>query len=57
MKTTKYITATYDIATGEWNIRNNYEIIVKGQGVRDYAEALREVEATTTKRIIEKIKD
>lgn len=57
MKTTKNINARYNIETGLWVIRDNGEILKEGQGLDAYCEALKEIKATTTKKIVEKIID
>lgn len=57
MKTTKNINARYNIETGLWTIRDNGEILKEGQGLDAYCEALKEIKATATKKIVEKIID
>ena len=57
MKNTKNINARYNIETGLWTIRDSGEIIKEGQVLDAYCEALREIKATTTKKIVEKIID
>ena len=57
MKNTKNINARYNIETGLWTIRDNGEIIKKGQGLDAYCESLKEIKATATKKIVEKIID
>ena len=57
MKNTKNINARYNIETGLWTIRDNGEIIKKGQGLDAYCEVLKEIKATATKKIVEKIID
>ena len=57
MKNTKNINARYNIETGLWTIRDNGEILKEGQGLDAYCEALKEIKATTTKKIVEKIID
>ena len=57
MKNTKNINARYNIGTGLWTIRDNGEIIKEGQGFNAYCEALKEIKATATKKIVEKIID
>ena len=57
MKNTKNINARYNIETGLWTIRDNGEIIKEGQGLDAYCEALKEIKANTTKKIVEKIID
>ena len=57
MKTTKNINARYNTETGLWTIRDNGEILRKGQGINAYCEALKEIKAITTKKIVEKIID
>lgn len=57
MKNTKNINARYNIETGLWTIRDNGEILKEGQGLDAYCEALMEIKATTTKKIVEKIID
>ena len=57
MKNTKNINARYNIETGLWTIRDNGEIIREGQGLDTYCEALKEIKATATKKIVEKIID
>lgn len=57
MKTTKNINARYNTETGLWTIRENGEILKKGQGIDTYCKAFKEIKATTTKKIVEKIID
>ena len=57
MKNTKNINARYNIETGLWAIRDNGEILKEGQGLDTYCEALKEIKATATKKIVEKIID
>lgn len=57
MKNTKNINARYNIETGLWAIRDNGKIIKEGQGLDAYCEALKEIKATATKKIVEKIID
>ena len=57
MRTTKNINARYNIETGLWVIRDNGEILKEGQGLDAYCEALKEIKATATKKIVEKIID
>ena len=53
-KTTKYINARYIYDTGRWTIRDNGEILKSGQGINSYTLALKEIEKTATKKIVEK---
>lgn len=55
MKKTKNINARYNFNTGKWAIRDNGEILKEGQGLIAYGEALKEIEKTTTKKIVEKM--
>jgi hypothetical protein len=55
MKETKNINARYDFNTGKWAIRDNGEILKEGKGLVAYGEALKEVEKTATKKIVEKM--
>ena len=50
-KETKNINARYDYNTGKWAIRDNYETIKEGQGIKAYCKALEEVERTATKKV------
>ena len=52
---TKNINARYNCDTGEWAIRNNGEVIAKGQGLDAYIVAVTEVKATATKKVVEKM--
>lgn len=52
-KTTKNINAVYNITTGAWAIRDNGEVLAKGQGLFSYAQAHAHIKATATKKIRE----
>jgi hypothetical protein len=52
MKTTKNVNGTYN--NGNWVIRDNGKVIVKGRGLDDYIKAKEEIKANTTKKYVEK---
>ena len=55
MTNTKNINARYNVNTGKWAIRDNNKILKKGNGLIVYGEAIKEIEKTATKKIVEKI--
>lgn len=55
MRETKNINARYDFNTGKWAIRDNGEILREGNGLVAYCEAVKEIEKTATKKIVEKM--
>jgi hypothetical protein len=54
-KQTKNINARYDYDTGKWAIRDNGEILVQGQGFIAYAEAVKDIKKTATKKVVDKM--
>ena len=48
---TKNINAYYNMDTGHWVIRDNGEIILEGQGIFSYGDAIIELKKTATKKI------
>lgn len=49
--TTKNINAYFNMDTGHWVIRDNGEIILEGQGVFSYGDAIIELRKTATKKV------
>lgn len=56
MKATKNINANYSVDTGRWTIRDNGEVLLEGQGINAYIEAVNEIRQTATKPIKETIR-
>lgn len=51
MKTTKNVSAFFNIETGGWTIRDNGEVIAKGQGFTSYAKTVVDLEKTANKKV------
>lgn len=55
-KTTKNINGNYNFANGDWTFTNNYEVIAKGNGFRDFCTAEEKIKATAGKNVKIKIR-
>lgn len=54
METTKNVNAYYNMETGGWTIRDNGEVIAKGQGFTSYAKTVAELKKTANKKVVGK---